>query len=609
MNRVFALLALSPALIAAGSAAETRTGPAPFFADATREAGIDFIHTSGAAGRYYLIETMGAGGGFFDYDSDGYLDIYLVDGHSLRGILQESPPVNLVEETEGHYFIRHTDEIKLDVRPERAASSLVAQVGQHGPAKVKNRLYRNEGGSSFVEAMAGAGDSGYGMGCATGDYDNDGDPDLYVANYGPNALFENAIAERGSFVEATGNTGAGDAHWGAGAAFFDYDNDGMLDLYVVNYVDFHAGNNLVCGVEDASLQSDEGTLVRVRKDRRSYCSPDRYGGAPDVLYRNTGRRFEDVTRPAGVFSIEGKGLGVVTADYDSDGDTDLYVANDGVRNFLYRNEGGGRFREVGMVAGVAYNGDGRPEAGMGVDWGDYDGDADYDLFVTNYSKQTNTLYRNEGSRFGDVTSLLQLAESSYKPLGFGTFFFEADNDGDLDLFVANGHVQDKVRYIAGNQGISYEQPNQLFENNSGRAFVDVSENSGPGLEPAFVSRGGAYGDYDNDGDLDILVTNCNGPAQLLRNDLAGSRNWLSVRLVGAVMTDAVGSRIAVDCNGATQVREVRSSGSYGSANDIRQHFGLGDCGVVESLEIIWHDGTLQVMDGLAANQFLTIEQQ
>ena len=609
MNRVVIPFALFATLVAADAATENTGRPTAFYIDATHEVGVDFAHTSGASGRFFLIETMGAGGGFIDYDIDGYLDIYLVDGFSLRGIAQDLQPVNLVNETEDHYFIRHTNEIRRAVRADGGASSLVSRVDQQGPTPMRNRLYRNEGGGRFVEAMAGAGDSGYGMGCATGDYDNDGDPDLYVANYGPNALFENAMTETDSFVEVTESAGADDAHWGAGAAFFDYDNDGMLDLYVVNYVDFHVGNNLICGVEDASLQSEAGTFVRVRKDRRSYCSPDRYGGAPDVLYRNTGHRFEEVTRAAGVFSVEGKGLGVVTADYDSDGDADLYVANDGVRNFLYRNEGGERFREVGVIAGVAYNGDGRPEAGMGVDWGDYDADTDYDLFVTNYSKQTNTLYRNEGGRFSDVTSLLQLAESSYKPLGFGTFFFEADNDGDLDLFVANGHVQDKVQYIAGNQGISYEQPNQLFENMSGTVFVDVSEVSGPGLEPALVSRGSAYGDYDNDGDLDILVTNCNGPAQLLRNDLSASRNWLSLRLVGAVMKDAVGSRIAVSCNGATQVREVRSSGSYASANDIRQHFGLGDCSVVENLEIIWHDGTLQMMNGIAANQFLTIEQQ
>ena len=597
MNGILLLGAASAALLARGA------GASAFFVDAAPEAGIAFTHTSGAAGSYYLIETMGAGGGFLDYDLDGRLDIYLVDGFPLRGIGEDLQPVNLVDETADHYFVGEAGDS--GAGPPGNADSLVALVRQRGPAPTGNRLYRNRG--DRFAAVPGAGDRGYGMGCATGDYDNDGDPDLYVVNYGPNALFENRAPEGGTFAEATGQAGVGDESWGAGAAFFDYDNDGLLDLYVVNYLDFHVGNNRVCGVEDASLRSAGGTVVRVRKDRRSYCSPDRYRGAADVLYRNTSGGFEDASRAAGILIPGGKGLGAVTADYDSDGDTDLYVANDGVRNFLFRNEGG-RFSEVGLIAGSAYNVDGRPEAGMGVDWGDYDADADYDLFVTNYSKQTNTLYRNEGGRFSDVTPLLELAESSYRPLGFGTFFFEADNDGDLDLFVANGHVQDKVQYIAGN-GISYAQPNQLFESRRERVFVDVSEASGPGLAPALVSRGSARGDYDNDGDLDILVTNCNGPAQLLRNDLPSGRNWLSVRLIGARTRDAVGSRIAVTCGGATQVREVRTSGSYASANDIRRHFGLGDCRTVESLEIIWQGGAMQVMEGVAPNQFLTIEQQ
>ncbi|MCY3762377.1 MAG: CRTAC1 family protein [Gemmatimonadetes bacterium] len=598
MKRVLLLAAASAAMLNRGAGAGSHSA---YFVDAAPEAGIAFTHTSGAAGRYYLIETMGAGGGFLDYDLDGRLDIYLVDGFPLRGIGEDLQPVNLVDETADHYFVRETGAGR-----HRDADSLVALVRQGGPAPLGNRLYRNRG--DRFTAVTGAGDPGYGMGCATGDYDNDGDPDLYVVNYGPNAIFENRAREGGTFVEATGQAGVGDESWGAGAAFFDYDNDGLLDLYVVNYLDFHVGNNRVCGVEDASLGSAGGTVVRVRKDRRSYCSPDRYRGAADALYRNTGRGFEDASRDAGILIADGKGLGAVTADYDSDGDTDLYVANDGVRNFLFRNEGG-RFREVGLIAGSAYNGDGRAEAGMGVDWGDYDADADYDLFVTNYSRQTNTLYRNEGGRFSDVTSLLGVAGSSYEPLGFGTFFFEADNDGDLDLFVANGHVQDKVQYIAGNDGISYAQPNQLFENRPEAGFVDVSEAGGPGLSPALVSRGSARGDYDNDGDLDILVTNCNGPAQLLRNDLPAGRNWLSVRLIGALTRDAVGSRIAVTCGGAIQVREVRTSGSYASANDIRRHFGLGDCPTVESLEIIWPDGAMQVMEGVAPNQFITIEQQ
>jgi len=609
MRRLISIVLL--ALIAA-CADDDAPHDLAYFVDATAEAGIDFVHTSGAAGRYYMPETMGAGGAFIDYNSDGLLDIYLVDGFPMAGIGEEFRPVNLLEETSQLYLIEHTDHIDRAPRTNGAVDTLVYRIQQSGRSPVRNRLYANEGAGRFSKAKeaAGGGDTGYGIGCAVGDYDNDGDPDLYVVNYGPNALLRNDAA---SFVDVTELSGGGDPNWGASAAFLDADGDGRLDLYVANYVDFHVGNNQICGGEDATRQTATGTHVRVRKDRRSYCSPERYSGAPDVFYRNTGSRFEDVTRASGLFSPHGKGLGVVAADYDSDGDTDIYVANDGVRNFLYRNDGAGRFSEVALTAGVAYNRDGRAEAGMGVDWGDYDGDADFDLFVTNYSKQSNTFYRNEGAgRFNDMTDLLQIGTSSYNPLGFGTFFFEADNDGDLDLFVANGHVSDKVQYVAGNEGIAHSQPNQLFENRSAKAFIDISRQSGPGLQAAAVSRGSAFGDYDNDGDLDILVTNSNGPAQLLRNDLSSKRNWLSVRLIGKrVNRDAVGSRIALTCGGAVQVREVRTSGSYASASDVRQHFGLGDCSSIDNLEVIWHDGTLQTVapQEIVVNGFLTIEQE
>ncbi len=597
-------------------------GPAEgraFFVDVAAESGIEFVHTAGGQGDYYLIETMGAGGAFFDYDSDGLLDIYLVEGFSI-GIGTDFSPLNLLSETSTRYLIRHPMEYRRPPRLDGEVDSLAYRVRQSAEPFVRNRLYRNngeraEGTFSDRTSEARVGDTGYGMGCAVGDYDNDGDADLYVVNYGPNTLYRNEAD--GSFVDVTEHMGVGDPSWSAGAAFFDYDSDGRLDLYVVNYLDFHVGNNLICGGNEEAQESPAGTLLRMRKDRRSYCSPKGYNGAADVLYHNTGSRFEstfeNVTREMGIFSPYGKGLGVVTSDFDGDGDTDVYVANDGVRNFLYRNEGGEQFADIAVAAGAAYNRDGRAEAGMGVDWGDFDGDADFDLFVTNYSRQTNTLYRNDGAAvFNDVTDVVQLSESSHNPLGFGTFFFEADNDGDVDLFVANGHVQDKVHFFAGNEGITYPQPNQLFANSDGREYVEVSSQSGPGLEPVLVSRGSAFGDYDNDGDLDILVTNCDGPAQLLRNDLSAKRNWLSVRLIGRdVNRDAVGSRIAVTCDGATQVREVKTSGSYASASDIRQHFGLGDCGAVQSLEIIWHDGSLQLVDGkeVLVNQFLTIEQE
>ena len=580
-----------------------------FFVDVAAESGVEFNHTAGGRGDYYLIETMGAGGAFFDYDGDGFLDIYLADGFSLQGVGTGFDPVNLLSETPDFYLMSPPRERNLPLRLDGEADSLVYRVRQHAVPLVRNRLFRNRADDRFAEVTseAGVGDAGYGMGCAVGDYDNDGDADLYVANYGPNALYRNGD---GRFTAVTEQTGTGDRSWSVGAAFFDYDNDGLLDLYVVNYLDFHVGNNLICGGIEEMEESPSGRQLKMRKDRRSYCGPKAYSAAVDLLYHNAGSHFEDATREMVVFSPYGKGLGVVTADFDSDGDTDIYVANDGVRNFLYRNDGE-LFTEIAEAAGAAYNAYGRAEAGMGVDWGDFDGDADFDLFVTNYSKQTNTLYRNEGAgMFTDVTDNARLASSSFNPLGFGTFFFDADNDADLDLFVANGHVKDRVGSFAGNEDITYAQPNQLFDNLGGREYVDVSGDSGPGLEPVLVSRGSAFGDYDNDGDLDVLVTNCNGPAQLLRNDLPARRNWLSVRLIGSrVNRDAVGSRIAVTCDGATQVREVRTNGSYASASDIRQHFGLGGCSRVERLEIIWHDGSSQVVGETEANRFLTIAQE
>ncbi len=603
-------LTAAAALPSCNDGGEEQPAGRAFFVDVGAESGVGFNHTAGGRGDYYLIETMGAGGAFFDYDGDGFLDVYLVDGFSLQGIGTGFDPVNLLSETLDYYLMSPPRERNLPLRLDGEADSLVYRVRQHAEPLVRNRLFRNGADDSFpdVTSEAGVGDTGYGMGCAVGDYDNDGDADLYVANYGPNALYRNEAD--GRFTAVTEQTGTGDRSWSVGAAFFDYDNDGRLDLYVVNYLDFHVGNNQICGGIEEMEESPSGRQLRMRKDHRSYCGPKAYSAAVDLLYHNAGSHFEDATREMVVFSPYGKGLGVVTADFDSDGDTDLYVANDGVRNFLYRNDGE-LFTEIAEASGAAYNAYGRAEAGMGTDWGDFDGDADFDLFVTNYSKQTNTLYRNESAGlFTDVTENVRLASSSFNPLGFGTFFFDADNDADLDLFVANGHVKDRVGSFAGNEDITYAQPNQLFDNLGGREYVDVSGDSGPGLEPVLVSRGSAFGDYDNDGDLDVLVTNCNGPAQLLHNDLQAKRNWLSVRLIGSrVNRDAVGSRIAVTCDGATQIREVRTNGSYASASDIRQHFGLGGCSRVERLEIIWHDGSSQVVGETEANRFLTIAQE
>jgi len=441
------------------------------------------------------------------------------------------------------------------------------------------------------------------MGCAVGDYDNDDDADLYVTNYGPNVLLRNE--GNGRFADATAGAGGGDPRWSTSAAFFDYDRDGDLDLFVANYLDFTVAGNRVCGGTPSASGSG---LLEIPLEQRTYCGPHRYNGAPNTLYRNDGDgTFAEVTRPLGIFNLFGKGLGVVPADLDGDGDDDLYVANDGVRNFLFRNDAGRAFAEVGVEAGAAYSGAGLAEAGMGVDAGDYDEDGDPDLFVTNFSRESNRLYRNDtGLRFADESEPAGLAQPSFLPLGFGTRFFDADNDADLDLFVANGHVQDRVHLLEPD--LSHAQPNQLFENRGG-VFAEVSAFSGPAFRDSLVSRGAACADYDDDGDLDLLVTNVDGPAQLLRNDLPPGNHWLSLRLIGRAPRDATGARVQLVCGGRAQSRQVRTSGSYLSASDSRLHFGLAGCARVERLSIRWPDGARQELRDIPADQFLVVEQR
>jgi enediyne biosynthesis protein E4 len=591
----------------------------PSFVETGREAGLDFSHTSGAAGDYFLIETMGAGAAFIDYDGDGWQDIYLVNGFELLPWRQQLKAVNLVKEDEEGYWVleNFTPPLRYDGRVD---SSLFLLRQEDGVLPRSNALYHNNGAGAFA-AVAGpgtAGDTGYGMGCAVGDYDNDGRPDLYVTNYGANTLYHNTAnhntadqdTDAGPFADVTAMAGTGDPHWGSSAAFFDYDNDGDLDLYVANYLDLSPGNNRLCGGAVASAKSPQGRALRVPLAHRTYCSPRRYNGAPDVLYRNEGDgTFVDMTRASGVFSPFGKGLGVVAADFDADGHMDLFVANDGMRNFLYSNGGDATFTEKAVGAGNAYNGDGQPEAGMGVAAADYDGDSDIDLLVTNFSHESNTLYRNGGGNsFTDHSAVAGLHRASLLPLGFGTFFFDADNDADVDLFVANGHVSDKA--ALQDADLSYAQPDQLFANDGKGVFVDVSAVSGPAFEDSGVSRGAAYADYDNDGDLDVLVTNVDAAARLYRNDSSPDNNWLSLRLVGTDSNrDAVGARVQLWCGGRTQTQYRLGGGTYLAASDPRLHFGLGDCARIERLEVTWPDGSSQERLEVAAGQFVVIEQE
>lgn len=523
----------------------------PQLVDVTAEAGVNFKHTHGGAGERYYVETMGSGCAFFDYDNDGDLDIYLVNGAPLPGYSAKETPTNM--------------------------------------------LYQNQGDGRFTDVtkQAGVGDTGYGIGCAVADYNNDGFVDIFLTNFGTNVLYRNN--GDGTFSDVTLAARVDDDNWSASAAFLDYDNDGDLDLYVVNYVNFTIKNHIKCG------QGSRGI--------RAYCHPNAYDGVADILYRNNGDgTFSDVTMKAGIYNPSGKGLGVVCGDIDNDGDQDIYVANDKTPNFLFRNNGDGTFSEMGLQSGAGYNEDGVSEAGMGVDLGDYDGDGYLDIFVTNFSNETNTLYQNQRSGFfRDMTYVSGLGISSLLSLGFGTNFFDFDLDGDLDIYVTNGHVLDNVELFKDN--ITYAQPDQLFGNNGQGFFTDVSEKLGRDFQIAKVGRGAAFGDYDNDGDIDVLISNNNQTANLFRNDSGNHNNWLKIKTVGTKSNrDGIGARVKVVSGSLVQIEEVRSAGSYLSANDLRLTFGLEKLNKIDSVEIRWPSGLTESYRDLPVNHLLILKE-
>ena len=430
------------------------------------------------------------------------------------------------------------------------------------------------------------------MGCTAADYDNDGDPDLYITCYGPNILYRNN--GDGTFTDVTALAGVGDPGVAMGTAFADYDMDGDLDLYVANYIEYRPELNKHC--------------ARV-KGIRIYCGPDAFPTQPDVFYRNNGNRtFTDITEAVGLLPDAARELGAVFFDYDNDGDPDLYVCGDMTPNLLYRNDGG-RFTEQGPLAGCSYSDEGAVLSGMGVAAGDYDNDGLFDLFVTNHQREPNSLYRNLGNGlFADVTFGSGLGIPSLSSLAMGTVFFDYDNDGDRDLFVANGHLDDNVEWF--DAGVTYAQPNQLFRNDGNGRFTEVTNSAGPGLALKQVSRGVAVGDYDNDGDLDLVVSNNNQPAALLRNDGGNQNHWLALRLVGAGVPfsnrDGIGARIKVVAGGLAQVDEVRGGSSWLSQNDLRVFFGLGEKRQVDLVEIRWPSGVVQQLRSVKVDQVLTV---
>jgi hypothetical protein len=442
-----------------------------------------------------------------------------------------------------------------------------------------------------VSEKAGVARVAHGMGAAVGDYDNDGDPDLYVTAFGPNVLFRNN--GDGTFADVTAEAGVGEERWSTSASFFDYDRDGDLDLFVANYLDFTVAGNKRCFDPVGA---------------RDYCTPSLYRPVPDRLFRNEGGgRFLDVTHAAGLTRADGPGLGVASADFDDDGWPDLYVANDGTANQLWMNRGDGTFEDRGLISGTAYNSEGLPEGSMGVAAADFDGDADEDLFVTNLPRETNTLYLNQGKGlFHDATDAWGLGVPSATHTGFGTAFLDYDSDGWLDLFVANGAVT-IVEALRG-RAYPFHEVNQLFHNPGRPTFREVSANGGAALALSEVTRGAAVGDVDNDGDVDIFITNNNGPVRLLLNT-SRAGHWLQVRLRGTTDNrDGIGARVGLVRQGRpTLWRRIHTDGSYLTAGDPRVHFGLGSA-PAETLLVQWPAGGREAWPAAGSNQLMTLTQ-
>ncbi len=541
------------ARIAAPSAAFAAP-PAPVrFTDVARAAGITFVHDNTATAERYLIETMGAGCGWLDYDQNGLFDLYLVNSAATKLYTPKSP--------------------------------------------LRSALYRNNGDGTFTDVTERAGVAAaglYGMGVAVGDYDNDGFPDLFVLGYDRCILYHNN--GDGTFTDVTAKAGVRNpGRWASSAAWFDYDNDGRLDLVIANYVDWSPENNFYCG--------DRGPGMR------SYCHPDDYKGQPPTLYHNNGDgTFTDVSVASKVGLKPGNGLGVVTFDYDNDGWPDIYVANDLMPNSLFKNNRDGTFTEIAYPAGVAVSGDGEAEAGMGVDAADTTGNGRMDLIVTHLDLQLARLYQAQADKtFDDATLRAKLGYATFHSSGFGTRFLDYDNDGARDLFIANGHVLDNIeRYHADTK---YAEPKFMFRNNGHGVFTDVSRQLGADFEVPRVSRGAAICDYDNDGDLDILVSNNGAAPQLFRNDGGNQNHWLQFFLIGTKSNrDAVGARVKLTAGDLVLYDQRKGGMSYQSAQDPRLHFGLGARTQVDAVEITWPSGAVTKLRSIPADRIVSVQE-
>lgn len=511
-----------------------------FFLNVTKSSGIDFLHSIGDDHLTNIIESVGGGAAFLDFDQDGNMDLYMVNGN---------------------YHERLSDE---EFTPEKVQT---------------NQLYRNNGDGTFdhVTEKARVGHDGFGMGVTVGDYNNDGYPDIYVSNHGPNVLYKNN--GNGTFSDISNKAGVAGNESSVGAVWLDYDNDGLIDLYVGNYLSFDP-------------------------DYKFYYAPDgfpgpmSFDGEIDRLYKNLGNdKFEDVTESMGVFSANGRAMGVGAADYDSDGFVDIYVANDHMVNYMYRNEGGKVFREVGIPSGTAFNQVGEGTISMAVDFADYNGDGFLDLWVSDDGYCS--LYENKGNGlFVEMAYPSGIAVAAAQHVGWSSAFIDYDNDGDVDIFKTNG----ELKHL-------YGQEDQIFENIGNGKFKEVSVERGIYFKEELVGRGACFGDYDNDGDIDVYIVNLNDYGVLLRNDHGNDKNWITLHLIGTTSNrDAIGSRIKITAGGRQQVAQKKSACGYLSQSDPRIHFGLGDTEVVDKIEIVWPSGINQVIQNVQSGQILTVKE-
>ena len=534
----------------------TPTPPRPSgpieYSDVTSEAGIRFKHNSGAFGKKYLPETIGAGCAFLDYDNDGWQDILLVNS--------------------------------MDWPENKKRRSVLA-------------LYHNNKDGTFtdVTTQSGLGVEMYGIGVAVADYDNDGNDDIYITCVGPNHLFRNSGG--GKFVDITAKAGVGDPGFSTSAAWFDYDNDGKLDLFVGNYVEWSVATDQFCTLDGKN---------------KTYCTPQSYKGQSAVLYHNRGNgTFENVTERAGLADPAGKTLGVALLDFDNDGWLDLFLANDTEPNKLYRNNHNGTFTDNAVIAGVAFSEAGTPRAGMGVDAADYDGSGQQSIVIGNFTNESMALYHNDGSGlFTDEAPTSGIGKMSAQSLTFACFFFDYDLDGLLDILAANGHVSDDISVVQPN--VKYAQPPHLFHNKGKKKFEEVTGKLGRALNRAIVGRGAAYGDFDNDGDLDLLITTNNGPARLLRNENANQNDLLRVRTTGAKANrDGIGAKVRVKTSkGRSMFAMVRTGSSYCSQSELPLTFGLGKLeeGTTLTLEITWPGGRKETIADIKPNLFVTVQE-